>query len=61
MKRSLTEMQRKKSGGGNTFSDSILSRVTSKDWEKDDDIAEDDVVRDNKGSRRRILPIASCA
>ncbi len=50
MKRSLTDLQRKKSGGGNTFSDSILSRVTSRDWEKDEDIAEDDVVLDNKVS-----------
>ena len=48
MKRALTEVQRKKSGGGNTFSDSILSRVTSKNWEKDEDIAEDDVELDNK-------------
>ena len=52
MKRALTDLQRKKSSGGNNFSDSILSRVKSKNWEKDEDIAEEEVLLDNKVPQR---------
>lgn len=47
MRRSLTEGTRTRSAR-NTFSDSILSRVTKRDWEKDEDIQHPDAELDSK-------------
>ncbi len=48
MKRSLTEGARTRSARGSAFSDSILSRVTKRDWEKDEDIQHPDAELDAK-------------
>lgn len=51
MKRSLTDLIRKKEPGRQGFADSILSRVTSKAWENDADI-EDPGAAERSGKVR---------
>ncbi len=44
MKRSLTDLGKKRASSRGGFADSILSRVTSKAWENDADIEDSEAV-----------------
>lgn len=51
MKRSLTDLARKRTAGRQGFADSILSRVTSKAWEEDADIEDPEAAERNSKVR----------
>lgn len=51
MKRSLTDLGKKRAPSRGGFADSILSRVTSKAWENDADIEDSEAVERTKKVR----------